>query len=223
MIRKSFTNSKATWFVPLVIYFDNKAFLVPIHTCAPAPNASGQVKLENHLPSGYAFNSVEHGNDKVLSYRIKREHNRLEGFIKQLEKIAKNLYIRKQSHRFFSSHRPVPKESVNDCWNCIEPFENDREKVLDHCHYSGKFAVQRKSINFRQAIAHNMAGYGIHHICTTINKSNSNNKFPVIPTTDEKYISLTYSVCVNSLVEKNGVRRNIYEDMQFLDSFKFMP
>ena len=68
-----------------------------------------------------------------------------------------------------------------------------------------------------------MAGYDIHHICTIINKSNANNKFSVIPTSDEKYISFTFSVWVNSFVDKNGVIKNVYEDMRFLDSFKFMP
>ena len=68
-----------------------------------------------------------------------------------------------------------------------------------------------------------MAGYDIHHICTIINQNNANNKFSVIPTTDEKYISFTFSVWVNSFVDKNGVIRNVYEDMRFLDSFKFMP
>ena len=68
-----------------------------------------------------------------------------------------------------------------------------------------------------------MAGYYIHHICTIINKSNANNKFSVIPTTDENYISCTFPVWLNSFVEKNGVIKNVYEDMQFLDSFKFMP
>ena len=49
---KSFTNSKvkATWLVPLVIYFDTEASLVPIHTCASAPNASARMKLEKHFP-----------------------------------------------------------------------------------------------------------------------------------------------------------------------------
>ena len=63
-----FKSTKATWFVPLVIYFDTEALLVPIHTCASAPNASSQMKLEKHIPRGYAFIFVEHGNDKVLSY-----------------------------------------------------------------------------------------------------------------------------------------------------------
>ena len=134
-------STRATWFVPLVVYFDTEALLVPMHSCSPARNASGQMKLEKHVSCGYAFVFVEHGNDKVLWYRIKREPNRLEDFIQELENIAKDIYNRKQSHRFFRGQPSVPKESVNDCWICNRPFEEDQEKVLDHCHYSGNFRL----------------------------------------------------------------------------------
>ena len=86
------------------------------------------MKLEKHILSGYAFIIVEHGSDKVLAYRIEREYNCLEDFIKELEKIAMDIYNRKQSYRFFRGKPPVPKESVNYCWICIKPFENDQEK-----------------------------------------------------------------------------------------------
>ena len=83
--------------------------------------------------------------------------------------------------------------------------------------------LKRKSITFTPVIANNMAGYDIHHICTIIKKSRSNKKFCVIPTTVEKYISFTFPVSVNSFMDKNGVTKNVYEDMRFLDSFKSMP
>ena len=171
-------------------------------TCSPAPNASGQMKLEKHFPCGYAFVIVEHGNDKVLWYRIKREPNCLEDFIQEWEKMAKDIYNRKQSHRCFRGQPSVPKEYVNDCWICNKLFEEDQEKVLDHCHYSGNFLgwahsqcnLKRRSINFTPVNAHNMADYDIHHICTIINKSNAKNKSSVIATTDKMCISFTFSV-----------------------------
>ena len=62
-----FKNTRAIWFVPLVIYLHTEALLVPLSTCAPSPSVSSQVKMEKHVPYGYAFVIVEHGNDKVLS------------------------------------------------------------------------------------------------------------------------------------------------------------
>ena len=226
-----FKNTRAVWFVPLVIYLDTEALLVPLSTCAPSPSISSQVKLEKHVPCGYAFVIVEHGNDKVLSYRIMRGPDCLDDLIKELEKLATDIYHRKQSHRIYKGKPSTHKDTVNDCWICKKPFTNDEQKVLDHCHYSGTFLgwahsecnLQRKSINFTPVIAHNMAGYDIHHICSAINNCNPKNKFSVIPTTDEKYISFTFSVWVNSYTDKNGMTKNVYEDMRFLDSFKFMP
>ena len=68
-----------------------------------------------------------------------------------------------------------------------------------------------------------MTAYDIHHICIIINKSNPKNKFSVIPTTDEKYISSTFSVWVYSYVDKKGKVQNIYQKLRFLDSLRFMP
>ena len=226
-----FKSSRATWFVPLVIYLDTEALLVPISTCTPSPNNSSQVKLEKHVPCGYTFVAVEHGNSNVVSYRIKRGPGCLDDLIKELETLARDIYHRKQSHRIYRGTPSTAKETVNDCWICKKPFTFDEEKVLDHCHYSGSFLgwthsscnLQRRSLNFTPVTAHNMAGYDIHHICTTINKCNPKNTVSVIPTTDEKYISFSFYVWVNSFVDKNEVVKNVYEEMRFLDSFKFMP
>ena len=79
---------------------------------------------------GYAFVIVEHENDRVLWYGIKREPNCLEDFIQELEKIAKDIYNRKQSRRFFRGQPSVPKEPVNDCWICNKAFEEDQENVF---------------------------------------------------------------------------------------------
>ena len=62
-----FKSSRAIWFVPLVIYLDTEAFLVPISTCTRSPNNSSQVKLEKGVPCKNAFVAVEHGNTNVVS------------------------------------------------------------------------------------------------------------------------------------------------------------
>ena len=48
-------------------------------------------------------------------------------------------------------------------------------------------------------------------------------KFSVIPTTEEKYFSFTFSVWVQSYVDKKGKVQNIYQNLRFLDSLRFMP
>ena len=45
----------------------------------------------------------------------------------------------------------------------------------------------------------------------------------MIRTTDEKYISSTFSFRVYSFGDQNGNTKKVYEDMRFLVSFKFKP
>ena len=52
-----------------------------------------------------------------------------------------------------------------------------------------------------------MTGFDILFTCTKIKKSNSNNKFSVIPTTHQKYIYYTFSVWLNCFLDKNGVTK----------------
>ena len=80
---RQFKNTRAIWFVPLFFYLDTEALLVPLSTCAPSHNVSSQSKLEKHVPCGFAFVIVKHGNDKVLSYRIKRGPDCLDDLIKE--------------------------------------------------------------------------------------------------------------------------------------------
>ena len=109
---------------------------------------------------------------KFCLNRFKREHNCLEDFIKELEKLAKDIFNRKRNHRFFRSNPRVTKEYVNDCWICNKPFENDQKKIFDPCHYSGKFSgladpqcsLKRKGISFTPVIARNVACFDFHHI-----------------------------------------------------------
>ena len=42
----------------------------------------------------------------------------------------KNLILSEEEEQFQSSHA---------CWICEKPIDNDNEKVIDHCHLTGKF------------------------------------------------------------------------------------
>ena len=56
-----FTNWSATWFAPLVIYFDFKSFLKPVASCAPSEERASSRPLQVHEPSGFALTVIEHG------------------------------------------------------------------------------------------------------------------------------------------------------------------
>ena len=120
--------------MPLVIYLDTESLRVPIDFSTTAPHVSSVTKIEEHVACGYAFAVVEHGKDKIVSHRIKRAPNCLGDLIIELEKLAKEIYNKKQMYQMFRGVPPIQKESVNHCWICETPFENDQKTVLDHCH-----------------------------------------------------------------------------------------
>ena len=61
--------------------------------------------------------------------------------VNQIEKLARDIYHRKQQHRVFSETIPINKQksSGESCWNCETDFDDNDIKVLDHSHFSGKF------------------------------------------------------------------------------------
>ena len=136
--------------------------------------------------------------------------------------------------KFCQLHRSCPAKTIHtNCWICNVAFENEDEKVLDHCHFSGKLLgyahnecnLKRRTLNYTPVIAHNMMNYdlhNLHHIVKTLDSTSENVKIEVIPTNDEKFIALNYGV----YIERRKRKRDevfVYEYLRFIDSFKFMP
>ena len=69
-ISYKFTNLSATWFVPLVIYFDFESFLRPVSGCrGPSSRAFTQVK-EIHEPCGFALTVIDHYSSKPFFTKL---------------------------------------------------------------------------------------------------------------------------------------------------------
>ena len=86
-------------------------------------------------------------------------------------------------------------QKSNSCWICKKLFDNDEEKVRDHCHITGKFrgaAHKSCTLNFRLTkkvplIFHNLTNYGSHLIFNELDKFDV--KIKVIPNGLEKYMA----------------------------------
>ena len=104
------------------------------------------------------------------------------------------------------------------------------DKVIDHCHYTGNFLgfahpecnLKRKTINFIPVIAHNLSNYDLHHLCLYIHKLKPGCTLDIVPSTDEKYITLTIGVPCRQYKDKKGNERTAYEYLRFIDSYRFM-
>ena len=117
----------------------------------------------------------------------------------------KNLIMSEKEEHLF--------QQSNSCWICKKLIANDKEKVRDHCHISGKFrgaAHWNSNINFQlikkvPVIFHNLRGYDSHLIFNELNKFEV--KIGVIPNGLEKYRAY--------FLNKNLV---FIDSMQFINS-----
>ena len=99
-----------------------------------------------------------------------------------MQKLVK---LQEQLAEKFNKKRQIPhftgKKKIhagNDsCWTCEDAFAEYDVKILDHCHFSGKFLglphrvckLQRRRTKFTPIIAHNLANYDIHHLMRALN------------------------------------------------------
>ena len=112
------------------------------------------------------------------------------------------------------------------CWICNG--ELGKDKVRDHCHYTGKYrgaAHNECNLNYRESkftpvVIHNLSGYDAHLFIKNLGLTAGN--IDCIPNKEEKYISFTKNIEVGSYINKKKETKPIYHKIRFIDSFKFM-
>ena len=106
--------------------------------------------------------------------------------------------------------------------------ELGKDKVLDHCHLTGKYRgaahnecnLQYKIPKFFPVIFHNLSGYDSHLFIKNIGTSEG--KINCIPNNEEKYISFSKQIVVDTFTTKEGKKVDVKRDIRFIDSFRFM-
>ena len=89
-------------------------------------------------------------------------------------------------------------QKSNSSWICKKLIDNDEEKVIYHCHVTGKFrgaAHRNCNINFQwtkkvSVIFHNIRGYDSHLMFNELDKFDV--KFMVMPSGLEKYMVFSF-------------------------------
>ena len=123
-----------------------------------------------------------------------------------------------------SDHRKY--DNATHCHIC--EGELGENKVLDHCHLTGRYrGVAHKKCNlelqvpkFFPVIFHNLSGYDSHLFIKKLGTSEG--KIDCIPLNDEKYISFTKGIVVDTFKNKEGKTIEIKRYIRFIDSFRFM-
>ena len=225
-----FKNFNARAYAPVVIYFDLESLIIPIQSCDDNPSSSWTRTLEKLTPCGFCLVLIESGSLQPVHVSIDRSSTCMQKLAIHLQTIAREIYQRKQTHRRYKGRPDFSSDQVTDCWICEQPFL-DELKVLDHCHYTGKYLgyahdqcnLKRRSINYIPVIAHNSSNYDIHHLCKNLHEFESQCKIELVPVTNEKYITVNIGVRVNSYTDKRGVVKNVYEYLRYIDSYRFLP
>ena len=196
--------------VPLKIYADFECNLKNVE-CYEGTYTK---KNHEHVPCSYA-NKVVFIDDRFSKpIVVYRGENAAYEFIKAILKECK--YCKKIMKDQFNKNLVMTEEEYlfqqsNNCWICRKIINNDDEKVIDHCHITGKFRgsahwdcnISFQLTNKIPVIFHNLKGYDSHLIFSELHKFNL--KVDVIPNGPEKYMAFFLG-----------------RDLVFIDSMQFM-
>ena len=223
----SFKNIQKSMRMPFIVYADFESFVKPIDTCEPNPSKSYTKQYQKHTPSSFCyyikcFDDNVYTKDPVTYTAKTNDEDVAQKFVEMLEEDVKKIYKIPAKAMIFGEKEREDFERATECWICQGKLKGD-DKVRDHCHYTGKYRgaahnkcnLKYKKPSFIPVVFHNLSGYDSHLFIKNLGASQGNIK--CIPNNEEKYISFTKDVVIDSytvktkqkspqkIVEKNDV------------------
>ena len=198
--------------VPFVVYADFEAFTKEIQPIPQNDRVSFTQKYQHHQPSGFCYKIVGQNIKRCALFRAKENEDVSRKFVEMLEEDIKNIF---KQFNFSKKMLPLTTQEQTEfikakiCWICQKRFNEKDKKVRDHDHFTGKFRgaahnqcnLQFKKPKFTPVIFHNLSGYDAHLFVKNLGVSEGNIK--CIPNNEEKYISFSKEIVVDSY-EKDG-------------------
>ena len=232
-----FNNYNRKMRVPFVVYADFESFPEKIHTCSPDESKSFTKQYQKHKASGFCY-LIKCFDDNIFSPKLEKytvespDDDIPQIFVDKLEKDIREIYDKIKFNKL-KYHKKVKKteqdennyENATHCHICEGELRED--KVLDHCHLTGKYrgaAHNECNLNYKipkffPVIFHNLSGYDAHLFIK--NLSTSKGKINCIASNEENYISFTKQIVVDTFT-KEGKQHDVKRDIRFIDSFRFM-
>ena len=134
--------------VPFIIYADLECLLQKINTCQNNPEKSYTEKKAKHKPSGYSLVSCWSFHKSKNERKYYRGEHCMKIFCKDLKDQAmKIINYEKKEMIQFTDEEKESHENQKLCHICEQEFCEDgnnkkkfklKQKVRDHCHYTGK-------------------------------------------------------------------------------------
>jgi hypothetical protein len=227
---QSFKNYNRSMRVPFIVYADFESNTNQIDTCQPNPENSYTNQYQKHTPSGFSYyikcyDDNVYSQEPVIYVKKSEDDDVAQLFVNMLEEDIKKIYNQfkfKKDMIFYKKDEKEFRESTK-CHICDGELGDDR--VRDHCHLSGKYRgaahnkcnIDYKIPKFFPVAFHNLSGYDGHLFIKKLG-----GKMKCIPTNEEKYISFSKEVIVDSFV-KDGKKVDVKRELRFIDSFRFMP
>ena len=204
--------------VPFVVYADFECFTENIHTCSPDIEKSFTKQYQRHKPSSYCY-LIKCFDDNIFQPKLvnhtaqSSEEDIPQMFVENLESDIKKIY-----HKFrfpkkvkMSKKDEIIYKNATNCHMCQGELGED--KVLDHCHLTGKYrgaAHNECNLNYKVAkffpvIFHNLSRYDSHLFIKNIGTSEG--KIKCIPM--RKNISLSQKRLYLTPISTKKVRRRM--------------
>ena len=144
-------------------------------------------------------------------FDLECEPNGMDHFVKT-KRVAKQITQEKPGQKNFCGVPSITKEQTTNRWIAEKELEqkSENQTVLDHCHYTGRFLgwahalcnLKRRAKNFTTLFAHILAIYDSHHVIFALQGLNEKNRFSIVPTTDERFISLQIGIQISTTQTK---------------------
>ncbi len=240
-----FKNYERLHDIPFTVYADFECFVKPLETEDKDPKKSYTVQYQNHIPSGFCY-TIKCMEPSLYPTKTVLKTATYEGedmgklFVETLTEDLGPIYEILKNPKpivMSDSEKDQHTKSLN-CYACDIKFNtirlNERtkkeEKVIkcqDHCHITGKYRgaacdkcnLRMRTPMFVPVVFHNLEGYDAHLFVKSLGLEEG--EIRCIPKTDEKYISLSKNVPMETIVSNDGKEKTICLEMRFIDSLKF--
>ena len=150
-------------------------------------------------------------------------------FVESLTELANEIYkVLGDSKPMDMTDEEIKKHNrAKKCFICKEIFDDKFKKVREYDHITGEYRgaacngcnLLLRVPPFIPILIHNLQGYDAHLFVKSLGLREGNIK--CIPKTDEKYISFSKKVSVDTFRNKDGKECKVCVELRFLDSFKF--
>ena len=218
---------------PFAIYADFESLLKPLDTCEPNPNKSYTLKYNKHEPVSFVY-YIKSFNESVYKSKLRsyvkeneEDPDTIDVFINWLEEDVKIISELGNEPMKITPEEQEQFNQASNCWICGKLL-NIKDKVRDHCHYTGRYRGAAHNIcnlkyskpNNISVFFHNLTGYDSHLFIKKLNTTSG--AIDCIPNNEENYISFSKTIISGEYTNKRGETKNKYFKIVFKDSMKFL-